>query len=70
MLINEYAADTGRGKKNDTHVKVNNFFIFQLLAMYFGSYLAQYMQFVNLKWFYERFYESNVMAIIIFVQFQ
>ena len=35
--------------------------------MYFGSYLALYMQFANLKWFYERFYESNVMTIYTFL---
>ena len=32
--------DTGGGQKNDTHVTVNNFFILQLLAMQFDSYLA------------------------------
>jgi len=49
METTSHSLSTGGAKKNDTHVTVNNFFIFQPLAMQFDSYLAQYMQFLNLE---------------------
>ena len=52
--------------KKQTHVKKSiTFFVSQVLALCFHRSFAPYMPFTNLKWFWERFYAGNVMAIII-----